>query len=128
MHKKPVFRLLLTTATRVTAAAGVAAIGVATSGASTASTAALPRLNAPGLHADAVPAAPGAPATATNACGYVASIPADRFKGIPVFNAAQAAQPYIVKFFTTQGVITVRMRTTKGPWTTFSFRFLGSKG
>jgi peptidyl-prolyl cis-trans isomerase B (cyclophilin B) len=122
MRKKPGFRLLLATATLVTAAAGVAAIGVTTSGATTASTPALPRLNAPGLHAEA------APATAADACGYQAAIPADRFKGIPVFNATQAAQPYIVKFFTTQGVITVRMLTSQAPCTTFSFRFLASKG
>jgi peptidyl-prolyl cis-trans isomerase B (cyclophilin B) len=43
-----------------------------------------------------------------------------------VFNAARAAQPYDVKFFTTQGVITVKMLTDKAPCTTFSFRFLAS--
>ena len=54
--------------------------------------------------------------------------PADRFKGIPVFNAAQAAQPYDVRFYTTQGVITVAMLTGAAPCTTFSFRFLASQG
>jgi peptidyl-prolyl cis-trans isomerase B (cyclophilin B) len=122
MSRKRVSRLLLATATLVTAAAAVTAVGVTTSGATTAGTPALPRLNAPGLHAQA------APATTTDACGYHAAIPADRFKGIPVFNAAQAAQPYIVKFYTTQGVITVRMLTSQAPCTTFSFRFLASQG
>jgi peptidyl-prolyl cis-trans isomerase B (cyclophilin B) len=127
MLKTRVSRLLLATATLVTAAAGITAVGVTTSGASTASTPALPRLNAPGLHASGLhaQAAPTAPA---NACGYTAAIPADRFKGIPVFNATQAAQPYDVKFYTTQGVITVRMLTAEAPCTTFSFRFLASKG
>jgi peptidyl-prolyl cis-trans isomerase B (cyclophilin B) len=122
MLKKRVSRFLLATATLVTAAAAVTAVGVTTSGATTASTPTLPRLNAPGLHAQA------APATATDVCGYHAAIPADRFKGIPVFNAAQAAKPYIVKFYTTQGVITVRMLTSQAPCTTFSFRFLASQG
>ena len=45
-----------------------------------------------------------------------------------MFNAAQAAQPFVVRFFTTQGVITVRMLTSKAPCTTFSFRFLASRG
>jgi peptidyl-prolyl cis-trans isomerase B (cyclophilin B) len=44
-----------------------------------------------------------------------------------VFDAAKAAQPYIVRFFTSQGVITVRMLTTKAPCTTYSFRFLASQ-
>ncbi len=83
-----VSRLSLVTAAIATAAA-VTAIGVTTSGAATASTPARPRLNAPGLHAQAAPAT-----AAADACGYHAAIPADRFKGIPVFNAAQAAQPY----------------------------------
>jgi len=45
-----------------------------------------------------------------------------------VFNAAQAARPYSVTFYTTQGVITVRMLTSQAPCTTFSFRFLASRG
>jgi len=122
MPRKHVSRLLLATATLATAAAAVAAVGVTTSGATTAGPPALPRLNAPGLHAQA------APATTTDACGYQAAIPADRCKGIPVFNAARAAQPYSVRFYTTQGVITVRMLTSQAPCTTFSFRFLASQG
>ena len=132
MLKKRASRLLFTTATIVTAAAAVTAVSVSASGASTASTAstagtartpALPRLNAPNLHVRTA-VAPG-PA---DACGYHATIPADRFKGIPVFNAAQAAQPFDVKFVTTQGIITVQMLTDKAPCTTFSFRFLASRG
>jgi peptidyl-prolyl cis-trans isomerase B (cyclophilin B) len=112
---------MLAVAALVTAAAGSTAAAVTASGATT--TPAPPRLNAPGLHAHAA----GAPA-ATTACGYHAVIPADRFKGIPVFDPAQAAQPFIVRFYTTQGVITVRMLTDKAPCTTFSFRFLASRG
>jgi peptidyl-prolyl cis-trans isomerase B (cyclophilin B) len=115
-------RLLLAAAAVVTAATAVTAAGLAGSGA-TAATRPAPRLNAPGLHvrAAAAPAAPGA-------CGYHAAVPADNFKGIPVFNAAAAAQPFDVRFLTTQGVITVRMLTAAAPCTTFSFRFLASHG
>jgi peptidyl-prolyl cis-trans isomerase B (cyclophilin B) len=120
MPMKRAFRPLLVTAT-LAATVAATAVGVMASGA-TASTPAPPRLNAPGLHVQAA-----APAAAP-ACGYQAAIPADRFKGIPVFNAAQAAQPFLVRFVTTQGAITVRMNTSKAPCTTFSFRFLASKG
>jgi peptidyl-prolyl cis-trans isomerase B (cyclophilin B) len=119
MLPKRVSRLLLAAATVATATAGSTAAALAASGASTPT---LPRLDAPGLHVRAaVPAA-------TDACGYQAVIPADRFKGIPVFDPAKAAQPFLVRFFTTQGVITVRMLTDKAPCTTFSFRFLASRG
>src|SRR5215469_6626427 len=122
--RKRVSRLVLTTAAIVTAAAAVTAISVTASGASTAGTRALHGLHAPNLHLRAAAAAAG-PA---DACGYHAAIPADRFQGIPVFNPAQAAQPFDVKFHTTQGIITVQMLTTKAPCTTFSFRFLASGG
>jgi peptidyl-prolyl cis-trans isomerase B (cyclophilin B) len=122
MPENRAFRPLLVTAT-LAAAVAVALAGVTASGA-TASTPAPSGLNPPGLHVRAVAAAP-APASA---CGYQASIPADSFKGIPVFNAAQAAQPFLVRFVTTQGTITVRMLTDKAPCTTFSFRFLASRG
>src|SRR5580658_662557 len=115
-------RLLLAAAIAVTAGTALAVTGVA---GATASTSTLPRLDAPGLH---VQAAADPTPTSASTCGYHATIPADRFKGIPVFNAAQAAQPYIVRFFTSQGVITVKMLTTKAPCTTFSFRFLASRG
>jgi short subunit dehydrogenase len=118
MFSKRASRLLLATATLVTAAAAVSAVGVTTSGATTSATSALPRLNAPGLH---VQVAPTAAPTTGNACGYIPAIPADSFKGIPVFNAAQAAKPYSVRFYTTQGVITVKMLTGAAPCTTFSF-------
>ena len=111
-------------ATVVAAAAAATAVSLPASGASAASAPALPGLGAPGLHVRAAAAAPG-PA---DACGYQAAIPADRFKGIPVFDAARAAQPFDVRFITTQGTITVRMLTAKAPCTTFSFRFLASGG
>jgi peptidyl-prolyl cis-trans isomerase B (cyclophilin B) len=83
-----------------------------------------PSFNAPSL----VTQAPSqVAATPTNSCGFQAAIPADSFKGIPAFNATQAAQPFDVRFFTTHGVITVRMRTAEAPCTTFSFRFLASR-
>ena len=122
MLTKRASRLVLAAALALTAGTAAAVTSVA---GATASTTTLPRLDAPGLHAQA---APDAAPTAADSCGYHATIPADRFKGIPVFNAAQAAQPFIVRFFTTQGVITVRMLTTKAPCTTFSFRFLASRG
>jgi peptidyl-prolyl cis-trans isomerase B (cyclophilin B) len=123
MFKKRASRLLLAMATAVTAVGAVTAVSVSASGASVAGTPALPGLNASGLHVRSAAAAPAA----TDACNYHATIPADRFKGIPVFDATQAAKPYDVRFFTTQGIITVRMLTGKAPCTTFSFRFLASK-
>jgi peptidyl-prolyl cis-trans isomerase B (cyclophilin B) len=139
MRKRRISRLIFTAVTLVTAAAAVTVAGVTASGAtasgaiasgSTASTPAPHRLNPPGLHAQAaaVPAATATPTGTAAACGYRAAIPADRFKGIPVFNPAVAARPYIVRFYTTQGVITVRMLTDEAPCTTFSFRFLASRG
>ncbi len=123
MLTKRTSRLLLAAAIAVTAATAAAVTGVA---GATASTSPVSGLNPPGLHVQDV--TPDATPTSSSSCGYQAAIPADRFKGIPVFNAAQAAQPYIVQFVTTQGVITVRMLTNQAPCTTFSFRFLASKG
>jgi peptidyl-prolyl cis-trans isomerase B (cyclophilin B) len=123
MFTKRAFRFLLTGAIAVTVGTAVAVTGVA---GATASTHTLPRLNPPGMHAQTVAADPTP--TSTSSCGYHATIPADRFKGIPVFDAAQAAQPFLVRFFTTQGVITVKMLTDKAPCTTYSFRFLASRG
>jgi peptidyl-prolyl cis-trans isomerase B (cyclophilin B) len=119
MRNKRFARLMFATAAVALAAATVTAVDVTTSGASTARS---PTLNAPNLHVRATAA------SSADECDYHAAIPADRFKGIPVFNSGQAAQPYDVRFFTTQGVITVRMLTDKAPCTTFSFRFLASKG
>ena len=124
IFKKHASRWLLTTAAIVTVAAAVAAVSVTASGASTAGTRALPGLHAPNLHVRAVAGARGTADT----CGYHAVIPADRFKGIPVFDPVKAAQPYDVRFHTTQGMITVQMLTDKAPCTTFSFRFLASQG
>jgi peptidyl-prolyl cis-trans isomerase B (cyclophilin B) len=130
MVNKRVSRLIIGAAAAVTALTAVTFAGLTASGAtasvSSRSTSTPVLLNAPGLHVRA--ATPAVTATAVPACGYQAAIPADSFKGIPVFNAAKAAQPYTVKFFTTEGVITVRMLTTEAPCTTFSFRFLASAG
>jgi peptidyl-prolyl cis-trans isomerase B (cyclophilin B) len=125
MPTKRASRLLLAAALTVTAGTAVAVTGMT---GATASTPSLPRLDAPGLHVQTTADPAPTPSSAPGSCGYHATIPADRFKGIPVFNAAQAAQPFIVRFFTTQGVITVRMLTSKAPCTTFSFRFLASRG
>jgi len=127
MFSKRASALLAAAAIVVAAGTAITVTGVTGATASTpaASTPTLPHLNGPGLHVSA--AADPAP-TAAPGCGYHATIPADRFKGIPVFNAQQAAQPFIVKFYTTQGVITVKMLTDKAPCTTFSFRFLATRG
>jgi peptidyl-prolyl cis-trans isomerase B (cyclophilin B) len=125
MPAKRASRLFLAAALAVTAGTAVAVTSMT---GATASTSNLPRLNAPGLHVQTAADAAPTPSSSPSSCGYHATIPADRFKGIPVFNAAQAAQPFIVRFFTTQGVITVRMLTSKAPCTTFSFRFLASRG
>jgi peptidyl-prolyl cis-trans isomerase B (cyclophilin B) len=123
MLTKRASRLLLAAAIAVTAGTAATAVTVASAAGATASSSSAPGLNAPNLHVR-----PAAAPTAASACGYHATIPADRFKGIPVFNATQAAQPFIVQFFTTQGVITVKMLTAEAPCTTFSFRFLASRG
>jgi peptidyl-prolyl cis-trans isomerase B (cyclophilin B) len=129
MTKNRASRAALVIATSVTALAaitfaGVTASGATASGASTGKS--LPTLNAPGLRAPSTATTAG-PTSAPD-CGYHAEIPADRFKGVPVFNAAVAAQPYIVRFVTNQGTITVRMLTAAAPCTTYSFRFLASRG
>lgn len=67
--------------------------------------------------ADAAPAA-------TVTCAYTPAVPADNFKGIPVFDAEKAARPYSATLKTTQGAVTFRALTDKAPCTTFSFRFL----
>ncbi|MHA6765500.1 peptidylprolyl isomerase [Streptacidiphilus sp. PAMC 29251] len=71
-------------------------------------------------------AAEAAPAPVASGCGFVAAVPADRFKGIPVFNAPKAAQPYTAKLHTSQGVISFQALTAQAPCTTYSFRFLAS--
>jgi peptidyl-prolyl cis-trans isomerase B (cyclophilin B) len=69
-----------------------------------------------------------APADPTDPCGYRASIPADRFKGIPTFDATQAARPFTATLHTTQGAITFSALTAQAPCTTYSFRFLAQRG
>jgi len=124
MVTKRALGLILSAAVAVTIGTAVTVVSVTGANASPPG---LPGLHAPGLHpraaADPAPTATGGPN-----CGYVASVPADRFKGIPVFNAAEAAQPFVVQFYTNQGVITVKMLTTVTPCTTWSFRFLASRG
>jgi len=74
------------------------------------------------------PAEPAPPAvTVADACGYVPAIPADRFKGIPVFDPAEAAKPYSATLLTTQGRITFQALTDKAPCTRYSFRFLAQR-
>jgi peptidyl-prolyl cis-trans isomerase B (cyclophilin B) len=144
MLKNRFSRVLVATTTAVTAAAGIslALVGQAPAGhastgqapaghastghastghASTGHASTGPSLNAPGLRAQVNQA------NTADACGYHFQIPADRFKGVPVFDPAKAAQPFDVRFYTTQGVITVQMLTSAAPCTTFSFRFLASK-
>ncbi|MBY8883572.1 peptidylprolyl isomerase [Streptomyces sp. PTM05] len=65
--------------------------------------------------------------TTDSPCGFTPAVPADRFKGIPVFNAAEAAKPYTARLDTSQGPITVRAMTAQAPCTTFSFRFLAQR-
>jgi peptidyl-prolyl cis-trans isomerase B (cyclophilin B) len=125
MVTKRALGLILSAAVAVTVGTAVTITTVA--GASASPSSSLPGLNPPGLHpraaADPAPTATGGPN-----CGYTASIPADRFKGIPVFNAAEAAQPFDLQFYTNQGIITVKMLTDAAPCTTWSFRFLASRG
>jgi peptidyl-prolyl cis-trans isomerase B (cyclophilin B) len=69
-------------------------------------------------------AVPAVRTAAADACGFVPAVPADRFKGIPAFDAAKAARPYHATLVTTQGLITFKASTSAAPCTTFSFRFL----
>ena len=66
-------------------------------------------------------------ATAADPCGYAAAVPADRFKGIPSFDATQAARAYTATLYTTQGNIAFRALTSQAPCTTYSFRFLAAR-
>ncbi|GAA1992517.1 peptidylprolyl isomerase [Kitasatospora viridis] len=98
--------------TRLTAAAVSAALVLAaTSAASAATVTASPQAKtvAPVANAD---------------CGFTKSVPADDFKGIPVFDPAKAAKPYQATLHTSQGNVTFQALTAAAPCTTFSFRFL----
>ena len=131
MLKNRFTRVLVAAATALTATAGITLATVTTSGATAGPT--LPGLNPPGMHTAATQTSKASKTSKTSktsaadACGFHYQIPADRFKGVPVFDPVKAAQPYIVRFYTTQGVITVQMLTSQAPCTTFSFRFLASK-
>lgn len=71
---------------------------------------------------------PASPARQTAAaCTYTPAVPADNFKGIPVFDPVKAAKPYTATLRTRQGAIKVRMLTDKAPCTTYSFRFLAER-
>ncbi|WP_406091841.1 peptidylprolyl isomerase [Kitasatospora purpeofusca] len=68
----------------------------------------------------------GTGATSTT-CTYSPAVPADNFKGIPVFDARKAAKPYSATLKTSQGSITFQALTDKAPCTTSSFRFLAER-
>ncbi|MFJ7905095.1 peptidylprolyl isomerase [Streptomyces sp. NPDC096198] len=79
----------------------------------------------PALSSSVAAARPAvADATPTTTCTYTSAVPADHFKGIPVFDAKKAAKPYRATLRTSQGAITFTALTDKAPCTTFSFRFL----
>ncbi|MFE1318312.1 peptidylprolyl isomerase [Kitasatospora phosalacinea] len=65
--------------------------------------------------------------SAAAACTYTAAVPADNFKGIPVFDAKKAAKPYSATLRTSQGAVTFRALTDQAPCTTYSFRFLAER-
>ncbi|WP_439654504.1 peptidylprolyl isomerase, partial [Streptacidiphilus neutrinimicus] len=107
------------------AAASALVLGLGTTAAADASGGAGSESLAPAPHAATAHAHA---ASAADPCGFVASVPADRFKGIPVFDAHKAAQPFSVKLRTSQGTITFQALTAAAPCTTFSFRFLAQHG
>ncbi|MBV8931553.1 MAG: peptidylprolyl isomerase [Kutzneria sp.] len=61
-------------------------------------------------------------------CGFIPAVPADRFKGVPVFDAVLAARPYSARLLTSQGEIDFSALTGQAPCTTFSFRYLAERG
>ncbi|MER5546971.1 peptidylprolyl isomerase [Streptomyces sp. NPDC001118] len=67
------------------------------------------------------------PAAPSAACTYTPAVPADNFKGIPVFDPVKAAKPYSATLRTSQGAITFRALTDKAPCTTYSFKFLAQR-
>ncbi len=75
------------------------------------------------VSAGAATAAPVTPAPAST-CVYTPAVPADNFKGIPVFDAKKAAKPYSATLQTSQGSVRFEALTAQAPCTTFSFRFL----
>jgi peptidyl-prolyl cis-trans isomerase B (cyclophilin B) len=89
-----------------------------------------PRAAAVGVQARTTAATTSTPeqAKASNECGFVNVVPYDRYKGIPNFTPARAAQPFIVRMYTTQGLIVWAALTQKAPCATYSFRFLAEHG
>jgi peptidyl-prolyl cis-trans isomerase B (cyclophilin B) len=67
-------------------------------------------------------------ADTSNRCGYKHAVPMDRYQGLPDYTAAKAAQPYTAELYTSQGEISFRALTKAAPCTTFSFRFLATRG
>ncbi|MGI9004598.1 MAG: peptidylprolyl isomerase [Streptosporangiaceae bacterium] len=67
-------------------------------------------------------------AETSNKCGFVHAVPMDRYRGLPDYAPAKAAHPYSATLYTTQGAITFRALTKVAPCTTYSFRFLATRG
>ncbi|WP_395294724.1 peptidylprolyl isomerase [Kitasatospora hibisci] len=84
----------------------------------------LPLVASTGTAAAETPSATGSGAATSATCTYTPAVPADNFKGIPVFDAKKAAKPYSATLKTSQGAITFKALTAEAPCTTFSFRFL----
>jgi peptidyl-prolyl cis-trans isomerase B (cyclophilin B) len=61
-------------------------------------------------------------------CGFTNVVPYDRYKGLPNYTPARAAQPFIVRMYTTQGLIVMQALNQAAPCTTYSFRFLAEHG
>lgn len=83
-------------------------------------------VNVPAHTLAAKPAQHAAPAAGK--CGFTNVVPYDRYKGLPNYTPARAAQPFVVRMYTTQGVIVLDMLTKDAPCTTYSFRFLAEHG
>jgi peptidyl-prolyl cis-trans isomerase B (cyclophilin B) len=118
--------LIITGATLVLGLAGVAASSAtqaaphhAAAAAGTAGTGVLPSTGMP---------RPYGKADTSNTCGFKHAVPMDRYRGLPDFTAAKAAQPYTAELHTSQGDISFRALTKAAPCTTFSFRFLATRG
>ena len=120
--RKRTFRIA-TAAALVVGLTGAVSASAAVSGSTGSGGTAVHRLGSATVQAG-MPAVGQAKTAATPDCGYVAAVPADRFKGIPAFDPVKAAQPYTAELRTTQGTITFKALTAAVPCTTYSFRFL----
>ncbi|MGH3157644.1 MAG: peptidylprolyl isomerase [Streptosporangiaceae bacterium] len=67
-------------------------------------------------------------ASPSGKCGFENIVPYDRYKGLPNYSTASAARPFVVRMYTTQGLIVWEALTNAAPCTTFSFRFLAQHG